>query len=159
MATDADIRPGETTVALAPPADAALRFIGTIRTPFKTRDDCPRQGSEDGPLCRIELDPVWQEALEGTERLDRIEVYYWLDQSRRDLLRQSPKRDGSTVGTFAVRSPVRPNPIGVSVVRIEARRGNVLEVRGLDCVDGTPLLDLKPQRCPHAAPRPDTFHD
>ena len=76
-----------------------------------------------------------------------IEVLYWLDRSRRDLVRQSPKSDGRTTGTFALRSPVRPNPIGLSRVRLLARRGHVLEVRGLDCLDGTPLIDLKPDRC------------
>ena len=73
-------------------------------------------------------------------------MLYWLDRSRRDLVRQSPKSDGKTIGTFALRSPVRPNPIGLSRVRLIGRKGRVLEVRGLDCLDGTPLVDLKPDR-------------
>ncbi len=143
-----EFRPGEVAVDLAPPTDATLRFVGVIRTPFKTRDQCPRQGDpEAGPVCRIEVDPVWAEALDGIEKFEVIEVFYWLDRSRRDLLRQSPKSDGRTTGTFSLRSPVRPNPIGLSRVRLVARKGNVLEVRGLDCLDGTPLIDLKPDRC------------
>ncbi len=142
-----DIRPGERQADLAPAEDAALRFIGRIRTPFLTRDDCPRQGRLDGPECRLELDPVWADALAGIEEFTTLEVLYWLHESRRDLLTQSPRSDGKTVGTFALRSPVRPNPIGTSSVRLERREGAVLVVRGLDCLDGTPLIDIKPDRC------------
>jgi tRNA-Thr(GGU) m(6)t(6)A37 methyltransferase TsaA len=150
-----ELRDGEVAVDLPPATDAALRFIGVIRTPFETRDQCPRQGDPDnGPICRIEVDPVWAEALDGLEKLDAIEVFYWLDRSRRDLVRQSPKSDGRTTGTFSLRSPVRPNPIGLSRVRLVARKGNVLEVRGLDCLDGTPLIDLKPDRCGFAVQAP-----
>jgi tRNA (adenine37-N6)-methyltransferase len=75
-------------------------------------------------------------------------VLYWLHEARRDLVRQSPADDGKTRGTFALRSPIRPNPIGISLVRLLARDGSTLSVRGLDCLDRTPLLDLKPERCP-----------
>ena len=152
-----ELREGEVAIDAPSPEDAQLRLIGRIRTPFKTRAECPRQGDVDGPLCRIEVDPAWSAALDGIERFEGIEVLYWLDQSRRDLVRQSPKSDGRTTGTFALRSPVRPNPIGISRVRLVARRGNVLEVRGLDCLDGTPLIDLKPDRCAftvQAPPKP-----
>ncbi len=67
-----------------------------------------------------------------------------MDQARRDLVVQNPGHIGTLVGTFALRSPVRPNPIASSEVRLEARDGRRLQVRGLDCLDGTPLLDLKP---------------
>ena len=150
-----DIREGERSVELPPANDAAIRFIGSVRTPFATRDQCPRQGDpENGPVCRIEVDPLWSEALEGIERFEVIEVLYWLDRSRRDLVLQSPKSDGRTTGTFALRSPVRPNPIGLSRVRLLARKGNVLEVRGLDCLDGTPLVDIKPDRCGYTVQAP-----
>lgn len=142
-----EIRPGE--VAVDPPTatDAGLVFIGRIRTPWSDRLDCPRQGRRDGPVCRIELFPPWDGALEGLEHYGSIEVLYWLDRSRRDLLRQSPKSDGTSRGTFALRSPVRPNPIGTSLVTLVGIEGGVVSVRGLDCLDGTPLLDLKPDRC------------
>ena len=142
-----ELRPGEVIADLPPPGDAAIRFVGRIRTPFKTRADCPRQGDPEGPICRIEVDPPWDDALDGIEAYEMIEVVYWLHQARRDLVRQSPKSDGHTRGTFSLRSPVRPNPIGLSRVRLVARMGNVLEVRGLDCLNGTPLVDLKPDRC------------
>lgn len=155
--SDADeLRPNETSVALDPPMDAVLRFIGTIRTPWTDREDCPRQGRPDGPECRIEVAPRWQDALEGLDAYERVEVLYWLDRSRRDLTRQSPRGDGRTVGTFALRSPVRPNPIGTSVVRLLRIEDGTLFVRGLDCLDGTPLIDLKPDRCaftPKAPPK------
>jgi tRNA (adenine37-N6)-methyltransferase len=127
-------------------ADAALVFIGVIRTPWATRAECPRYGSPNGPMCRIEVSQRWAAALEGVEAFERIEVFYWLHLARRDLIRQSLARDGTTRATFTIRSPVRPNPIGTSIVRLIERDGPTLTVRGLDCVDGTPLIDLKPDR-------------
>ena len=150
-------RPGEIEAPLPGRTDARVVFIGTIRTPFRTRDDCPRQGKAEGPLCRIELDDPWKPALKGIERFGRIEVLYWMHQARRDLILQSPKANGETFGTFALRSPVRPNPIATSMVELVAVEDGVLVVRGLDCVDGTPLVDLKPDRCaytPLAPPNP-----
>ena len=142
-----EIRPGE--VAVEPPAatDAGLVFIGRIRTPWTDRMDCPRQGRRDGPVCRIELFAPWDGGLDGLEQYGSIEVLYWLDRSRRDLLRQSPKSDGTSRGTFSLRSPVRPNPIGTSLVTLVGIEGATVLVRGHDCLDGTPLIDLKPDRC------------
>jgi tRNA-Thr(GGU) m(6)t(6)A37 methyltransferase TsaA len=136
-------------VAVDPPAptDAGLVFIGVIRTPWTSRLECPRQGRSDGPICRIEVSDPWIAALDGIDQYERIEVLYWLNESRRDLVLQSPANDGKTQGTFSLRSPVRPNPIGSSIVTFVERQGPVLNVRGLDCLDGTPLLDLKPDRC------------
>jgi tRNA-Thr(GGU) m(6)t(6)A37 methyltransferase TsaA len=139
-------RPGEIAVETAPAAAASLQYIGRIHTPWQRREDCPRQGDPDGPECQIEVFAPWDQALVGVEALAAIEVLYWLDQSRRDLVLQCPKGRDQPVGTFALRSPVRPNPIGSSVVRLIAVDGALLRVRGIDCVDGTPLLDLKPAR-------------
>ena len=153
---DTHMRPGEKALDLSAPQDAALRFIGTIRTPFATRDQCPRQGRWDGPECTLVLRAEWVPALQGLERFESIEVLYWLDRSRRDLVLQSPKSDGRTIGTFALRSPVRPNPIGTSLVKLVRIDGGQVIVRGLDCLDNTPLLDIKPNRCdftPQALPK------
>ena len=153
----AALRDGEITATGPVPADASLSFIGRIRTPWSDREDCPRQGREDGPECRLELFEPWGAALSGLEDYDRIEVLYWLDRSRRDLLVQNPKHDGRLFGTFALRSPQRPNPIGTARVRLIGIDGPVLTVRGLDCLDGTPLIDIKPDRCafsPKAPPKP-----
>ncbi|TNF64960.1 MAG: tRNA (N6-threonylcarbamoyladenosine(37)-N6)-methyltransferase TrmO [Rhodobacteraceae bacterium] len=162
MSEARDLRPDERAVDLQPASDAALRFIGTIRTPWARREDCPRQGRHDGPLCRLVLDPVWHDALRGLEEYPTIEVLYWLDRSRRDLVLQNPRHDARTFGTFALRSPVRPNPIGTSLVKLERIEDGCVHVRGLDCLDGTPLLDIKPDRCafsPKAPPKPGDTQD
>lgn len=155
-----EIRPGE--VAVEPPAatDAGLVFIGRIRTPWHDRLDCPRQGRLDGPTCRIELFEPWTSGLDGLQAYDEVEVLYWLDRSRHDLVRQSPRNDGTTRGTFSLRSPVRPNPIGTSLAALIGIEGATVLVRGLDCLDGTPLIDIKPDRCaftPLAPPQPGDF--
>ncbi|MFP4077240.1 MAG: SAM-dependent methyltransferase [Halochromatium sp.] len=106
----------------------------------------PRQGDAEGPACQIEVFEPWDQALSGLQPQSTLEVLYWLDQSRRDLVLQGPKGRDQPLGTFALRSPVRPNPIGSSLVRLIGVDGQVLRVRGLDCLDGTPLLDLKPAR-------------
>lgn len=143
--TDPDIRPGEQAIDMAAPDDARLRFIGRIRTPWTERQACPRRGDPSaGPDCRIELDPLWLPALEGVAAMEQLQILYWMHLSRRDLVLQTPRHDGSLRGTFALRSPVRPNPIASSVVRLLRIDGPVLIVRGLDCIDGTPLLDIKP---------------
>ncbi|MBA5778278.1 tRNA (N6-threonylcarbamoyladenosine(37)-N6)-methyltransferase TrmO [Stappia sp. F7233] len=142
------IRPGEIAADLPEAFDASLYFVGRIRTPWQRREECPRRGSMDGPLCRIEVDPRWRDALTGIEQYRRLLVLYWMHLSRRDLVLQSPKHRGSLMGTFALRSPVRPNPVAAAVVGLEKVEGTTLFVRGLDCVDGTALLDLKPDFAP-----------
>jgi tRNA-Thr(GGU) m(6)t(6)A37 methyltransferase TsaA len=139
-------RPGEIAVEHPQASDAWLQFIGRIHTPWQRREDCPRQGGLDGPGCQIEVFQPWDQALVGLQTTTPLEVLYWLDQSRRDLVLQCPKGRGQPLGTFALRSPVRPNPIGSSIVELIDVEGQVLRVRGLDCLDGTPLLDLKPAR-------------
>ncbi|SEM00832.1 tRNA-Thr(GGU) m(6)t(6)A37 methyltransferase TsaA [Roseovarius azorensis] len=142
------LRSGERTVTPPETPDAGLWFIGRIHTPWAMREDCPRQGRLDGPECRIEIFAPWAAALEGIGAYGHLEILYWLDRSRRDLVRQNPKDDGQRFfGTFALRSPQRPNPIGISKVRLVAVEGAALIVRGLDCLDGTPLIDIKPDRC------------
>jgi tRNA (adenine37-N6)-methyltransferase len=142
-----EIRQGEVVIAPPLPTDAGLSFIGRIHTPWTSRLECPRQGRQDGPLCRIEIFEPWVTALDGIEEFKQLEVLYWLHESRRDLVRQSPKNDGMARGAFSLRTPVRPNPIGTQIVTFVSREGAILSVRGLDCLDGTPLIDLKPDRC------------
>jgi tRNA-Thr(GGU) m(6)t(6)A37 methyltransferase TsaA len=142
----AGIRPGEKAIAMAPPADAALVFIGHIVTPWTERRDCPRQGSWDGPLCQIVVAPVWAEALTGIEAFTYLQILYWMDQARRDLVLLAPSGSEKRSGPFALRSPTRPNPIASALVQLVERRENLLLVKGLDCVSGTPLLDIKAHR-------------
>jgi tRNA-Thr(GGU) m(6)t(6)A37 methyltransferase TsaA len=157
MVREDEIRPAEQAIAFPRATDAGLVFIGRIRTPWTHRMQCPRQGRQDGPMCRIEIFPLWHDALKDVENYSLFEVLYWLHFSRRDLVLQSPRGDGRTRGTFSLRSPVRPNPIATSIVKLVAIEHSTLLVRGLDCLDGTPLIDLKPDRCeftPLAPPTP-----
>jgi tRNA (adenine37-N6)-methyltransferase len=145
------IRPGVVTVMLPEKTDAAVYFIGRISTPWKTRTECSKRGGLDnGPICRIELAEHWQDALAGVKRNEQLQVLYWIHQARRDLILQSSQSDGRTKGTLAIRSPNRPNPIAFSLVSLVDVEGTALLVRGLDCIDGTPLTDVNPELCPHA---------
>ena len=147
MVRDKALREGELAVEITAPRDAGLVFIGRIRTPWTSRQDTPRQGRHDGPVCRLEIFEPWVPALKGVDFYSNLEVIYWLHQSRRDLVLQNPKHSPSARGTFSLRSPQRPNPIGTSVVKLVKVEGNTVFVRGLDCLDETPLIDLKPDRC------------
>lgn len=140
--SEADLRPGEVAVDPSARTDAALYFIGTIRTPWQSRQKCPKRGHLDGPVCTIVIDERWREALTGLAAHKRIQILYWMHQARRDLVLQAPGWK-NTIGTFALRSPVRPNPIASSIVELVAIDGTCLQVRGLDL----------PRR--HAAPRPE----
>ncbi len=143
----AGVRPGEIRAALPDTADASVYFIGRIRTSWTERRDCPRNAAEareTGAVCTIELDPRWRDALRGVETCSHLVVLYWMDRSRRDLAVQVPSHYKEGRGTFALRSPARPNPIAMSVVRLEGIDGCRLSVVGIDCLDATPLIDIKP---------------
>ena len=160
MVREHEIRQNEVGVDAPSATDAGLVFIGVIHTPWASRLMTPRQGRADGPICRIDIFDPWREALDGITEFELLEVLYWLHLSRRDLVKQSPADDGAVRGTFALRSPVRPNPIGTSIATLVGVEGSTLLVRGMDCVDGTPLLDLKPDRTlfkPIAPPQPGDF--
>ena len=119
--------PGRGAGAPARPADASLYFIGRIRTPWTARKDCPknaRVSRESGVVCTIEVDPRWAQALPGVETCSHLIVLYWMDRARRDLVVQMPTRAEAGRPTFSVRSPVRPNPIALSVVELRKVEGN-----------------------------------
>jgi len=138
-----DIRPGEIAVTLPEKFDAGLYFIGRIRTPWKERGECPKNARGSDAVCTIELDPRYAAALDGVASCSHLVVLYFMHEARRDLVVQVP-RHGERRGTFAIRSPVRPNPVAMSVVRLIDIHGIILKVVGLDCLDGTPLIDIKP---------------
>src|SRR5450755_292326 len=138
------LREGEVAVALPERFDASLYFIGRIRTPWTRREDGPKNGREAEAICTIELDSRWAQGLQGLETSSHVVVLYWMDRARRDLVLQAPRHYGEQRGTFALRSPVRPNPVAMSVVPLLGIEGARLSVVGLDCLDGTPLLDIKP---------------
>jgi tRNA-Thr(GGU) m(6)t(6)A37 methyltransferase TsaA len=138
-----DIRACEIAVTLPEKFDAGVYFIGRIRTPWVKREDCPKNARGSDAVCTVELDPRYAAALDGVATCTHLVVLYFMDRARRDLLVQAP-RHGERRGTFALRSPVRPNPVAMSVVRLVRIEGTALSVVGLDCLDGTPLIDIKP---------------
>jgi tRNA-Thr(GGU) m(6)t(6)A37 methyltransferase TsaA len=93
---------------------------------------------------RVEVDPAFAAGLKDLERCSHIWLLYWMHEARRDLIVQVPGHLGTPRGTFALRSPVRPNPIAMAAVKLVAIEGTVLIVEHVDCLDGTPLVDIKP---------------
>jgi tRNA-Thr(GGU) m(6)t(6)A37 methyltransferase TsaA len=137
-------RPGEVRAALPKDFDAGLHFIGRIRTPWRALADCPKNSGEADAECTIELDKRYAPGLKDVETCTHLVVLYWMTEAPRELIVQQPKHYGVPHGVFALRSPARPNPIALSVVQLFGVEANTLRVRGIDCLDGTPLLDLKP---------------
>ena len=123
---------------------AAIEPIGKITTPYKTIADCPRNIDPNGPQCELVLRDEKHDGLLGLAAGQRILILYWLEHADRSAIRQNSRRTGELAGVFALRTPNRPNPIGVAVLAIEKIIDGVITVRGLDCLDGTPLLDIKP---------------
>ncbi|MBV9238872.1 MAG: tRNA (N6-threonylcarbamoyladenosine(37)-N6)-methyltransferase TrmO [Xanthobacteraceae bacterium] len=145
MSTDPyGLRPGEAAIELPEDFDAGVYFVGRIRTPWQRREECPKNARESDAVCSIEVDPRYAAALKDIETSSHLLVLYWMDKARRDLVLQAPRPYDTQRGTFALRSPVRPNPIAASVVKLVGVAGPRLSVIGLDCLDGTPLIDIKP---------------
>lgn len=137
-------REGERSIPLPECFHAGLYFIGRIGTPWRQRQDCPRNSAESDAICTIDLDPRYADGLKDLETVSHVIVLYWMDRAPRHLVLQRPRHYGETRGVFALRSPARPNPIALSVAELIGIEGPRLQVRGLDCLDGTPLLDVKP---------------
>lgn len=137
-------RPGELIVPLPATPDAGLHFIGLIRTPFATLGDCPKNPREGQVEATVELDARYAPGLDGIERFSHLILLYWMDAARRDLVRQTPRHLGAPRGVFALRSPLRPNPISLAVVELLGVTGATVRIRGIDCRDRTPLVDIKP---------------
>ena len=144
MSRTSDLRAGELEVELPAACDAGIYFIGRIRTPFKSRAECPKNTAASNAVGRVELDPRYAAGLADLTLYSHAFLLYWMDQARRDLLQQLPAHLDHARGTFALRSPVRPNPIALAAVELIGIEGATLTVRKVDCIDGTPLLDIKP---------------
>ena len=141
---DFGIWEGEVTADLPAQPDAGVYFIGRIRTPWSERKQCPKNARESDALCTVELEERWVPALKDVASCSHLILLYWMDRSPRNIVLQVPSHYGVQRGTFALRSPARPNPIAMSVVKLHGVDGNKLTVSGLDCLDGTPLIDIKP---------------
>jgi len=118
--------------------------IGVIRSPYKQQRDAPRQGRFSDVESEIEVFPEYIAGLVDLERCSHLIVLYWLDRADRTVLRATPPGQTLSRGVFSTRSPNRPNPVAFSVVDLLSMEGGTLRVRGLDALDGTPLIDIKP---------------
>lgn len=121
-----------------------LNFIGRITTPYTTIDECPRNIQSTGPLCQITLYDEYQEGLLGLTKGQHILVLYWLENAERTVKHKKVRKDKGIKGTFALRSPHRPNPIGAAELDIEKIEAGQITVKGLDCLNNTQLIDIKP---------------
>ena len=126
-------------------SDPKLKIIGLIRSNLKTTQDPPPAGGHSRQEARIEIFPQYCLAMAGLDEIDRLLVLYWLHQADREVLRVYPEgdRNRELIGIFRNRSPLRPNPIGISEVEILEVGVRHIRVRGLDAIDGTPIIDLK----------------
>jgi len=125
--------------------DYALRPIGFVESPLTEPEAAPRQGDEGAPDCWLVLDPDVRDALDGLRVGDEVVVITWLHQADRDVLQVHPRGDTSRPvrGVFATRSQHRPNPLGLHEVTILAIDDRRIHVRGLEAIDGTPIVDIK----------------
>lgn len=119
--------------------------IGVVRSRLRNKAEAPRNYSESSEVATLEIFAEYREGLKGLQAGQRILVLFWLHEARRDLLQVYPRGDQSRglQGVFTTRSPMRPNPIAVSELKVLAVRGLELEVAGIDVIDGTPILDIK----------------
>ncbi len=122
-----------------------IKQIGIIHSPYKTKDECPIQGymTPEGEGF-IELFPEYEEGLETIETFSHLILFYIFDRAGAVELSRPPFLDDTPHGVFASRHPCRPNGIGISIVKLEKRDKNILEVSEIDVLDKTPLIDIKP---------------
>jgi tRNA-Thr(GGU) m(6)t(6)A37 methyltransferase TsaA len=124
-----------------------LTPIGSIHTPWQRIEDCPRNGRQPdpAPVCEVRVDGAFVPGLRSLDGFSHLILLYWMDRAKPAQLTFTPPFDTEARGVFATRAPRRPNPIGLSVVAFDGfAAADTLRVRFLDCVDGTPLLDIKP---------------
>ena len=119
-----------------------LKLIGIIHSPYKTKNEAPRQGNNE--IIDIEIYSKFEAGLKDIEGFSHLHIFYWLHQTKDyHLIVQTPW-DSIPHGVFTTRSPRHPNPIGYQVVELVERSNNILRVRSLDAIDGTPVIDIKP---------------
>jgi tRNA-Thr(GGU) m(6)t(6)A37 methyltransferase TsaA len=121
-----------------------LHPIGYVRSPYKEKKDDPRQGRLSDTVSEIVIHDQYLAGLDDVERKTHLIVLSWFDRADRTVLRATPPHEGIEHGVFATRSPNRPNPIALCMVDLIERKGNILRVRGLDALDCTPVVDIKP---------------
>ena len=120
--------------------------IGVVESPLTDRESAPKQGDEGAPDAWLRFEPSVLDGLQGIEPGDDLILLTWFDRARRDVLRVHPRSDPSREpqGVFNTRSPDRPNPIGLHRVEVVSIEGARVQVRNLEALDGTPIVDVKP---------------
>ncbi|MCV0397529.1 MAG: tRNA (N6-threonylcarbamoyladenosine(37)-N6)-methyltransferase TrmO [Rhizobiaceae bacterium] len=150
--TSGDPRPGEKRLPADPAGmagDARVVFIGRVRSPWTDRTNCPKNmaaARQQGGGGTVEIDALWREGLAGLDDFSHICLLSWLEQAPRDLIVQMPRHAETPRGVFSLRSPARPNPVGLHIARlagIDAGAG-LLHLEAIDLLDGTPVIDVKP---------------
>lgn len=121
-----------------------LKPIGIIHTPYRTTGGAPFQGRSSSETCEIEIFKEYEAGLKDVDRCTHLILLYWLDRADDRVLQTHTPHDTDIHGVFATRSPARPNPIGFHVTELIERKGNVLRIKGVDALDKTPLIDIKP---------------
>lgn len=121
-----------------------LKPIGVIHSPYKSLKDAPYQGGVVETICEVEVFKEYEEGLKDIDGCSHLILLYWLHKADRSRLIVYPPYDLKPHGVFATRAPHRPNPIGFCIAKLVERKGNILKVKGLDAIDGTPLIDIKP---------------
>ena len=129
--------------------DAGIVFIGRVQSSWTERASCPKNmaaAREAGRPATVRIDTPYREGLAGLDRASHVIVLTWLDRAARNLIVQKPRHAQTPRGTFALRSPVRPNPVGLHVARLVKldREEGVLHLEAIDVLDGTPVIDVKP---------------
>lgn len=124
-----------------------LRTVAVVSSPLLSRDDAPKQADEGAPSAWLVFRPEYADALVGVERGDEVIVLTWLHEADRDIQTVHSRGDTSrpATGVFSVRSPVRPNPIGLHLTTVVEVDGLRVRVAALEAIDGTPVVDLKPR--------------
>lgn len=126
--------------------EIVFKPIGILHSPYRTLEETPRWYTLSEEEGTIEIFPEYEEALDGIERYEELDVLYFFHLAKRDILKVRPPHSKELRGVFAARSPHRPNPIALSTVKLVKREGRFLRIKGIDAIDGTPVLDVKPHK-------------
>ncbi len=121
-----------------------LTPVGVVHSPYRDRGDAPFQGKHKNDESVLEIFEDFEPALLDIEKCSHLIVLYWQDRGNRSVLRTKTPWGPDIHGVFATRSPDRPNPIGLCVVELLERKGRSLRVKGMDALEGSPILDIKP---------------
>ena len=121
-----------------------LQEIGIVRNAYKNLTDIPRQGRMSEEISEIEIHPNFSDGLLKIEQNKHLIVLYWAHLAKRDILKTIPPAAREIHGVFASRSPGRPNPLSLCIAELIERNGDILRVKGLDALDGSSVIDIKP---------------